>query len=300
MAIGRTRTVPAAMLLALASVACRAATPAEPAPSPTPPTAEPTTDEAPARSTEQTSNDAAPLPVEPPETAKHLSAGVAVHWLRYGNSEERPPHRGDRLEMTFSVWDEDGKLVGASAPGKTEILEAGWLPPGWMLAMESMHEGDHAHVWVPAAMAYPKGDGPRGSLRIDVELVAIHPFKDQVFTAESLLQPPPNALRTASGLAFLVLREGKGTVHPRRNGTVTVHYEGWTTDGNRFDSSVERGRPATFPLDRVIEGWQEAVPLMVEGEKTRFWIPADLAYGDKPGRPQGMLVFDIELLSIDD
>ena len=68
-----------------------------------------------------------------------------------------------------------------------------------------------------------------------------------------------------------------------------------------FDSSVNRGRTAKFPLNRVIKGWTEGVQLMVVGEKARFWIPADLAYGDNPhgGRPTGMLVFDIELLKID-
>jgi FKBP-type peptidyl-prolyl cis-trans isomerase len=67
-----------------------------------------------------------------------------------------------------------------------------------------------------------------------------------------------------------------------------------------FDSSITRGQPATFPLSNVIKGWTEGVQLMNEGDKMRFWIPANLAYGDKPGRgaPQGMLVFDVELLRI--
>jgi len=65
-----------------------------------------------------------------------------------------------------------------------------------------------------------------------------------------------------------------------------------------FDSSVARGQPATFGLDEVIAGWTEGVQMMVEGEKRRFWIPGALAYDGKPGRPQGMLVFDIELLRI--
>jgi FKBP-type peptidyl-prolyl cis-trans isomerase len=67
-----------------------------------------------------------------------------------------------------------------------------------------------------------------------------------------------------------------------------------------FDSSVTRGEPATFGLGQVIKGWTEGLQLMVEGEKTRFWIPAELAYGEKPqgGRPAGMLVFDVELLEI--
>ena len=112
--------------------------------------------------------------------------------------------------------------------------------------------------------------------------------------------PPDDAETTDSGLAYRVLQEGDGQVHPTETSTVTVHYTGWTTDGERFDSSVERGEPASFPLNAVIDGWTEGVQLMVEGETTRFWIPADLAYGEDPGggRPGGMLVFDIELIEI--
>jgi len=78
-----------------------------------------------------------------------------------------------------------------------------------------------------------------------------------------------------------------------------VHYSGWTTDGKMFDSSVTRGEPASFALNQVISGWTEGVQLMVEGEKARFWIPENLAYKGQPGAPAGMLVFDVELLSID-
>ncbi|HET6614049.1 MAG TPA: FKBP-type peptidyl-prolyl cis-trans isomerase [Kofleriaceae bacterium] len=113
--------------------------------------------------------------------------------------------------------------------------------------------------------------------------------------------PPADAEKTASGLASRVLRPGTGTTHPTAADKVTVHYVGWTVDGKRFDSSVERGQPATFPLGHVIPGWTEGVQLMVEGERRRFWIPADLAYGEhpaRPGAPAGMLVFDIELIHI--
>ena len=79
---------------------------------------------------------------------------------------------------------------------------------------------------------------------------------------------------------------------------MTVDYTGWTTDGKMFDSSFSSGKPATFPLDRVIAGWTEGVQLMVAGETRRFWIPESLAYKGKEGRPQGMLVFDVRLISI--
>ena len=111
---------------------------------------------------------------------------------------------------------------------------------------------------------------------------------------------PEDAVKTPSGLASKVLAKGKGSAHPAAADTVTVHYSGWTTDGKLFDSSVKRGEPTSFPLNGVIKGWTEGVQLMVEGEKRRFWIPADLAYGENPGggRPGGLLVFDIELLSL--
>jgi FKBP-type peptidyl-prolyl cis-trans isomerase len=111
--------------------------------------------------------------------------------------------------------------------------------------------------------------------------------------------PPADAARTATGLASKVLKDGHGTRHPRPNSRVTVHYTGWTTDGKMFDSSVARNEPSSFELHGVIPGWTQGVQMMVEGEKRRFWIPAALAYEGQPDKPQGMLVFDIELLKID-
>lgn len=111
--------------------------------------------------------------------------------------------------------------------------------------------------------------------------------------------PPADAQRTPSGLASKVLQPGTGDRHPAATDTVQVHYTGWRAeDGEMFDSSVARGAPSSFPLNRVIPGWTEGVQLMVVGEKRRFWIPGNLAYDGNPDRPQGMLVFDVELLAI--
>lgn len=118
-------------------------------------------------------------------------------------------------------------------------------------------------------------------------------------TPSDVVAPPAEAERSASGLAWRVLAPGTGSEHPSRRSTVTVHYSGWTTDGELFDSSVRRGSPSTFRLDQVIRGWTEGVQLMVVGEQRRFWIPEALAYQGVEGRPQGMLVFDVELLAIE-
>jgi len=113
---------------------------------------------------------------------------------------------------------------------------------------------------------------------------------------EDVAAPPADAEKTASGLVTKVLRPGTGTATPGRTDIVTVHYTGWSTDGRMFDSSVAKGQPATFPLDRVIPGWIEGVQLMVPGEQRRLWIPEPLAYAGKR-EPKGTLVFDVELIA---
>ena len=118
---------------------------------------------------------------------------------------------------------------------------------------------------------------------------------------EDVAAAPDDAVQLASGLAYKVLQPGTGTVHPTAQSTVEVHYSGWMTNGQMFDSSVLRGQTISFPLNGVIAGWTEGVQKMVVGEKTRFWIPGRLAYGDtppRPGFPYGTLVFDIELFAI--
>ena len=113
--------------------------------------------------------------------------------------------------------------------------------------------------------------------------------------------PPADAIRTPSGLASKVLQVGMSNARPSLMSNVTVHYTGWTTDGQMFDSSVVRKEPTSFALTQVIPGWTEGLQLMVVGEKRRFWIPGALAYdypGARPDAPKGMLVFDIELLNV--
>ncbi|AJR08142.1 FKBP-type peptidyl-prolyl cis-trans isomerase [Photobacterium gaetbulicola] len=106
---------------------------------------------------------------------------------------------------------------------------------------------------------------------------------------------------TASGLQYLVLQQGTGTVHPKPSDKVTVHYHGTLLNGTVFDSSVDRGETIQFGLNQVIKGWTEGLQLMVEGEKTRFFIPAELAYGNRSiGAipPGSVLIFDVELFKI--
>lgn len=106
---------------------------------------------------------------------------------------------------------------------------------------------------------------------------------------------------TSSGLQYVVEKEGEGA-QPTAEDEVTVHYTGRLLDGTVFDSSVNRGEPATFPLNRVIPGWTEGVQLMKEGAKYVFFIPSDLAYGPQgvPGAipPHSTLIFEVELIKV--
>ena len=107
---------------------------------------------------------------------------------------------------------------------------------------------------------------------------------------------------TASGLKYQVLKHGTGTASPKATDMVTVNYEGKLLDGTVFDSSIARGQPASFPLNRVIPGWTEGLQLMKVGDKFKFVIPANLAYGaNSPSPaipPNSTLVFEVELLGI--
>ncbi|MHB8845849.1 MAG: FKBP-type peptidyl-prolyl cis-trans isomerase [Nitrospirota bacterium] len=111
----------------------------------------------------------------------------------------------------------------------------------------------------------------------------------------------PGVKTLASGLQYVVLREGTGK-QPAATDTVTVHYQGTLINGAEFDSSYKRGQPASFPLNQVIKGWTEGVQLMKEGAKYRFFIPPHLAYGQRGAGPvigpNSTLIFDVELLSV--
>lgn len=105
---------------------------------------------------------------------------------------------------------------------------------------------------------------------------------------------------TESGLQYLVVKEGNGK-KPGPNDVVTVHYTGRLVDGTVFDSSVERGEPATFAVGQVIPGWVEGLQLMSEGSAYRLFIPSELAYGEHgtgPIQPNSTLIFDVQLLKV--
>lgn len=239
----------------------------------------------------------------PPADASKNPSGLASKVLQAGTGDKKPA-AADTVTVHYSGWTTDGKLFDSSVKrGQPTSFPLNGVIKGWTEGLQLMVVGEKRRFWIPADLAYgenPGGGRPGGLLVFDVELLAIKEAPKPPAIPDDVAEAPANAEKTDSGIASRVLTKGTGTTHPKATDEVQVHYSGWTTDGQLFDSSVMRGEPIVFPLDRVIKGWTEGVQLMVEGEKRRLWIPAKLAYGENPppGAPAGTLVFDVELLKI--
>jgi peptidylprolyl isomerase len=270
----RLALAPAALLLAAAlAPAAHAATAAPKGPIPAPPDV-----------------------AAPPADAEVSSSGLATKRLEPGKGASRPT--ADAIvHIHYTGWTTDGKMFDSSVPaGKPVSFPVNGVIAGFSEGIQLMVEGEKRRLWIPEALAYRGMDGkPKGMLVFDVELVKVI---EPPVVPPDVAAPPADAQTTPSGLATKVLAAGTGAVHPDGDSTVEVHYSGWTTDGKMFDSSLTRGVPIRFRLDEVVEGWTEGLKLMVAGEKRRLWIPQKLAYRGAPGKPAGMLVFDVELVEI--
>jgi len=235
----------------------------------------------------------------PPADAKKTKLGVSYKVLASGNGGDKP-RAWDKVEVHYSGWTTDGKMFDSSVTrGRPAQFAVNGVIPGWTDALQLMGVGDKWLVWIPKELAYDGKPGrPAGMLVFEVELLKVTAMPEPPKAPKDVAAPPKNAKKTEKGVFYKVLEEGKGGPKPTALDKVEVHYSGWTTDGKMFDSSVTRGRTATFPLTAVIAGWTDGLQVMSVGEKTRFWIPEELAYKGQPGKPAGMLVFDVELVSI--
>jgi FKBP-type peptidyl-prolyl cis-trans isomerase len=235
----------------------------------------------------------------PPADAEKTASGLAFKVLSPGSGTVHPTD-GDLVKVATTFW---GKDYAREKPGSfgsptTPMVLGRIALPGLKEGIALMTTGEKLRLWIPEKLAFNGADGkPKGPLMVEIVLLDVTAAPA---TPPDVAAPPADATKTKSGLAFKVLQPGTGTVHPKSSSKVTVHYTGWTTQGQMFDSSVVKGRPFTMSLDEVIKGWTEGVQLMVEGQTCRFWIPGKLAYDnvDQPGVPKGMLVFDIQLIAV--
>jgi peptidylprolyl isomerase len=235
----------------------------------------------------------------PPADAVKTDSGLAYTITAPGRGSVHPTPN-DLVKVVTLFWTTqsvESKPSSMSTPSQP-ILVGAITAAGLREALTLMTTGQRMRLWLPEKLAFAGAAGkPKGPLMVDVMLLDIIASPT---TPPDVAAPPAEAMKTKSGLASKILKPGTGTARPKSNSVVTVHYTGWTPDGQIFDSSVLKGQPATFPLGDVIKGWSEGVQLMVEGEVRRLWIPGHLAYDgvDQAGVPRGPLVFDIELIAI--
>jgi peptidylprolyl isomerase len=244
----------------------------------------------------RTSIPAPPDVTKAPADATTTKSGLASKVIKPGTGKTRP-QSDDLVTVNYTGWKTTGEMFDSSiAQRAPATFPLNRVIAGWTEGVQLMVAGETRRFWIPEALAYQGKREPRGMLVFDVELLSFAP--NPAKAPPDVKAPPSDAKKTASGLAYKVLQAGTGATRPRATSTVTVHYSGWKTDGQLFDSSVVSGAPLSFPLNGVIAGWTEGLQLMVVGEKTRFWIPEALAYQGKQ-EPRGMLVFDVELLKIE-
>lgn len=147
-----------------------------------------------------------------------------------------------------------------------------------------------------------QADAKKASKKAADEAKATNQEKIAKAVAEIESETGKKMITTSSGLRYVTLIEGTGDVSPQPTDKVEVHYTGWLLDGTKFDSSVDRGKPSSFRLNGVIKGWTEGLGLMKVGQKCKFLIPSDLAYGPRRRSakigPNEVLIFDVELLAI--
>lgn len=240
--------------------------------------------------------DVAAIPADATKTA----SGLAYRILTPGTGTETPS-KNAQVKVNYTGWTTDGKSFDSSIPReRPQSFGVSDVIPGWTEGLQLMTKGQKTLFWIPVELAYNNQAGkPAGMLVFEVELLE---WTEPPPVPKDVAGPPKNAKKTSSGLAYVVLQKGNGKDKPSPTSRVTVHYTGWTKAGEMFDSSVMDGKPSTFMLGKVIPGWTEGLQLMTVGEKTRFWIPAELAYGEtpqRPGAPSGALTFDVELIAVD-
>jgi FKBP-type peptidyl-prolyl cis-trans isomerase len=235
-----------------------------------------------------------------PADAIKTDSGVPMTILRAGHGTERP-QANDCVTVHFTGWKRDGSfLVSSRVGGEPESQCLKTMFAGVADALQTMVIGEERRLWVPADLTYKMDDPdeppPRADVTFDIELLEIQ----KAPPTPRDLKAPPSARKSPSGLALEVLQEGRGTQHPAPTDRLTVQFSGWTADGRLIESSVMGGQPATYEMEGVMPAWREALPQMVVGDKVRLWIPAALAFGEKPrrGTPRGDVVYELELLAL--
>ena len=255
---------------------------------------------------------APPVPPDlnaPPANAKLLKSGAKLSVVTAGGGPMAGSQAKDRarnfdtVTFDYTAWDSEGRMFDSTEVRKRPAI----VPPYRQSAvmeevLTTVAKGERVRFWVDAEKMAVGGRAaglPAGQLCYELEIKAIEKAAGVPPPVPADVAAPPSlGQKTEKGVTYRVLKAGKGGPKPGATDRVKVAYTGWTTDGRMFDSSHIKGQPAEFALNSVIAGWTDGIPQMSVGDRYRFWIPEELAYKGTPGKPQGMLVFDVELLEI--
>ena len=251
-------------------------------------------------------------PVEPgaidknaPEEFTTTKSGLKYRVRRKGAGQKPAPQ--DTVSVHYKGWLDNGKEFDSSY-GRGESIEfpLKGVIAGWTEGMQLVGKGGMIELEIPSALGYgDRGTPPdipgKATLHFLVELLEVTEGPKPLEPGAVDKDAPKEFTKTESGLKYRVLRKSDG-VKPKASNTVTVHYKGTLDDGSKFDSSYDRGQPASFPLGRVIPGWTEGMQLIGKGGMVELEIPFELAYGEE-GRPpvippKARLHFIVELIEV--
>ena len=249
---------------------------------------------------------APPVPADlaaPPANAQTTPKGTKYEILKPATGTVKAKSY-DTVTYNYTAWDSTGRMFETTEMKKKPAKMQPYKQSATLEdVLTQMAAGERLRFWSTADKmsmgGRPLPGAPQGDVCYELELITIEPGVEPPPVPSDVAKPPADAKKTEKGVFYKLVKAGPaGGAHPKPTETVKVNYTGWTTDGRMFDSSVIRKEPAEFSLQGVIPGWTDGIPQMVVGDKMRFWIPEELAYKGQPGRPQGMLVFDVELLEI--
>jgi len=216
------------------------------------------------------------------------------------------PQPNDCVRMRYTAWTRSGEPAGRSTDdeGGEQACMRG-MTPGLAEAVAAMVVGEQRRVWIPEALAFPvdpkDDDQPRRKTALTYDLTLLSVLAAPA-TPRTLKRAPSNARKLASGVAVELVKKGAGTAHPDPSQQLTMHLSCWTPDGVLHESTRFGGKPLVYRIAELVPGLGEGLQQLVVGDVARFWIPAALAYGNKPrrrGQPPGNLVYEVELVGLE-
>jgi peptidylprolyl isomerase len=238
-----------------------------------------------------------PVPGKPPPEAEASPSGLAFQVLKPGAGGDRPGLQ-DEVRVEYLAWSTKGPFDSTKKSGGTGVFDMNGVIAGWTEALQAMRVGERRRLWIPDKLAYPGLRANPTTSVFEVELLEIIRGKPPLPPPPDVAAVPTDATRTGSGLAYKLIYKGAGD-RPNAWDRVKLHFTGWTSDGTMLETSSHDGRPSVFDVDKVMPGWQEALPLMAAGDRARVWLPVALAKQDHASQMQGHVVYDLELVSVE-